>query len=465
MATGTSTYEGTGSGDRLYGISWTDSTIHFFFFEDTGGNDDWQTGTIDTGPTALEWTTGSTSLVDFADPTSISELGPDWVFPPFWKGGASSVATVGAYTVVGSGTPTTATLPGSDDAAGVTIYRDRAYYWAIDANPGRFYYSDIGAFSTVASTSFIDDLAVDVTSTSTGIIGAWVVQGSLFFATRDNSWYSLTGESPVTGTIRYRGQAQTPDYAGGVVVDDRVLFLDTLAQGFHVVTPGSLMGGVSHLSPTAYPGSTSERPDPIFDLYPGLSDYDTKAVFLPGTNSHALERVNGVWNVASSTNVFAACLGPGGRMAHGFATNSNIAFRDFTLNRPGNSGDTYSVALNTNPIVDLGEIEASGGRLVRPVKVVFDVDYWKGGNYSSPVLKVDATVKGLEADTSEVSATQITVATSAWDDTTGDAPSARRVSIALEELAFGVRTHIRVTLNNLALNVVQVYYEEDTDPR
>jgi hypothetical protein len=150
-----------------------------------------------------------------------------------------------------------------------------------------------------------------------------------------------------------------------------------------------------------------------------------------------------------------------------------IYSRNETLNRPANSGDGLSVALTNDNgvtsgsevVVDLGETVSAEGNIVRPVKVVLDIDYWKGGNYSAPELAVDATVLGTEATVPEDSAAQQVVTTSGWQNTSGDVPYKRRVAVTLPNLQFGTRFKIRITYDNLALDAVQVYYDEQDDPR
>ena len=115
--------------------------------------------------------------------------------------------------------------------------------------------------------------------------------------------------------------------------------------------------------------------------------------------------------------------------------------------------------------MELGEQEASDGSVIRPVKVVLDIDYWKGGNYSDPAITVDATIHGTEAATSEDSLTQQVVSTTSWGNTTGDKPNHRRVPVPLPQGQFGTRFDIKLSFDNIALDTVQVYYEEQEDPR
>jgi hypothetical protein len=60
---------------------------------------------------------------------------------------------------------------------------------------------------------------------------------------------------------------------------------------------------------------------------------------------------------------------------------------------------------------------------------------------------------------------QQTVTTSGWTDTVGDAPYKRRVAVALPNLQFGTRFRIRLTFDNVAIDTVQVYYDEQDDIR
>jgi|TARA_R110000823_G_scaffold73900_7_gene169795 hypothetical protein len=391
---------------------------------------------------------------------------------------------------------------------GATAYRERMYYWGFASNPGRIYYSVAANYKnwddgTVAgdatgwtdATSFFD-VSYDQTSLVGAITGVWSVKNALLIARKDARWMVLTGASPATGSLRELGQDTVPDFNTPVIVDNELLFLDPAGKGVVIATPSFVeTRALSYLAPTAYPGSTAFRPDRLFSPRRGVGDENTRDVFLPAraTDSQspdlvAAERINDVWSLSKWTHNISSqtistihftkgrtnemwCLADsdGGSSANTL----EIYSRNLTLNRPGNSSDTRSKALSgesgtsggSNVVLDLGTIQSADDNLLRPVKVVVVLDYWKGGNYTAPSLAIDAAVNGIEADTPSDSATQVVVSTSGWDNSTGNLPTTRRVSTPLQQLQWGTKADIRLTFNNLAIDNVRVYYEEIDDIR
>ena len=116
-------------------------------------------------------------------------------------------------------------------------------------------------------------------------------------------------------------------------------------------------------------------------------------------------------------------------------------------------------------IVDLADVVASGGKIVRPTKIVLDIDYWKGGSYNDPALDIDVTTYGVDAASPEEAMTQQSVSTTSWSNSSGFAPLGRRVAVALPQGNFGSRFRVRLTTDNIAYDSVQVYYDEQEDPR
>jgi len=474
--------------DSLLGLSWyqeTDAAEYLaVVFDDAG------TAKFDTLPLASPtWAAGQT-LTDLAtgadnlyppnyddtakvltsfDGSILSSLGPHLLFAT-----ASSIGTVAAITTA------------DGDARSVTVNRERAYYWGINARPGRIYYSNAADFSTVESTSSFDTNA-DVDSYAGAPTGAWSVKNALLIACKDNRWLVLTGASPDTGSLKELGQDVAPIHGTATIVDNQLWFLSPTGHGLVVATPSFVESEtLRHMSPLAYPGSSLARPNNSFMPQSAVGDDINGNLMLPGrlTGDNdeivAVERVNEVFNLSRWDTDTAPqdIVFSGGRPNEMYAAadlGTSWAFysRDHTLNRPANSGDSKSVSLaneantasGTDVVVDLGEVSAPGGKIVRPIKVVLDIDYWKGGNYSAPELAVDATVLGTESTTPEDSIVQQTVTTTGWADTSGDSPYKRRVPVALPNTQFGTKFRIRLTYDNIALDSVQVYYDEQDDPR
>ena len=416
--------------------------------------------------------------------------------PPEWDDGTHwatwndgfSLTALGPYmAVAGSGTP------GTFAASGVppvrvqsVVYRDRTYAYSINSVPGRIYYSDAADYTTFQTASFFDVNAASA-SENGAVTGMWSVKNALLIARQDDRWLVLTGASPENGTLRELGRDIVPDYNSAAVLDNQLFFLNRNGQGVVVASPSFVeTDALSHMSPTAYPGSTQIRPNTAFQSMKGISNEASGFLMLPGRNNGddqtlvAVEHVNNVFNLSrwvhssSVQDVFFTAGRPGelySMVDEGTAW--QIYSRNETLNRPANSGDSLSVALTNDNgvtsgsevVVDLGEVVSGEGKIVRPAKVVLDIDYWKGGNYSDPELAVDVTVLGTEAATPEDVMAQQTVTTTSWSNSSGDAPYKRRVAVALPNTQFGTRFRVRLTYDNLALDSVQVYYDEQDDVR
>ena len=154
---------------------------------------------------------------------------------------------------------------------------------------------------------------------------------------------------------------------------------------------------------------------------------------------------------------------------------SDVYSRNNTLNRPARTDDSLSRPLNSEDgttsgslmVIELDEISAENDALVRPVKVVLDIDYWNGAVFGGdPTLTIDASVLGTESDTvPEDSATQISVDTSSWLATSGNQPIRRRVSAAIEPLQYGQEVRITLGGDQWALRKARVYYEAQDDVR
>lgn len=445
---------------------------------------------FDTISTAGAWTGSLRAVADIAQSgTGSHPLTYDDVKKVAAATDGSIVTTLGPYHLIATSSSigTVNAITTTDgDARASTINRERAYYYGIISKPGRVYYSDAADYLTVGATSFFDTNAYS-SEWAGAPIGMWSVKNSLLIACKDNRWLVLTGASPDNGTLKELGKDVVPVHATPSVVDNTVWFLSPTGHGVVAASPGFVeTQQLAHLSPLAYPGSTELRPNNDFMPQTSAGDDVNGFLFLPGrklSNSQtlsAVERVNDVFNLSrwEHSGTVQDIVFSNGRPNEMYCavdndTNYDLYSRNYTLNRPANSGDGKSVSLaneagtasGMDVVVDLGEMVAGQGKIVRPTKVVLDLDYWKGGNYSAPELAVDATVFGTEAATPEDAMAQQTVTTTGWTDSSGDAPYKRRVSVALPNLQFGTRFSVRLTYDNLALDSVQVYYDEQEDPR
>lgn len=401
--------------------------------------------------------------------------------------------TIGGFVAQAGATDIdTPALPsGASAISAATTYRERMYYWAEDAKPGRIYYSDAADYTTVGASSFFD-ISTDITIYPGAAIDMWSVKNALLIAAKGGKWFVLTGPSPENGTLRELGIDVVPNPVTACVVDNELYFLNPNAQGVVVATPSFVeTRRYRYLSPTAYPGHDYTRPDPTFQPLEGVGDDQTGSIFLPGrltgnsANVMAAERVNDTWTLSrwdynvTTPEDFMFCVG---RPNEIFAVCMESAdhplySRNFTLNRPANTDDTHSLPLQTEDadlsnvsnevVVRLGEIVAGDGALVRPTKVVLDIDYWKGGAFSAPELAIDAHIDGCVGDpaTPYDDLTQQVVTTTSWGNSTGELPNSRRVAVALPQGQWGTRFYIQLTFDTIALDNVQVYYEEQKDPR
>ena len=123
-----------------------------------------------------------------------------------------------------------------------------------------------------------------------------------------------------------------------------------------------------YLSPTAWPGSTTVRPTQDFMPQQSVGDEVTRNLFLPAralsdaADIVAVEKVNNVWALSrwdhDSQTVEDVLFTRGlpGQMWALVVDGTNYDFysRDFTLNRPANSGDSLSVALGSEAGVSGG---------------------------------------------------------------------------------------------------------------
>ncbi len=398
------------------------------------------------------------------DGSILSAVGPHLLFST-----SSSPGTVAAVTTA------------DGIARRVTINRERAYYWGISGAPGRIYYSEPADFSVIEALSSFD-VNADYTSYAGAPVGMWSVKNALLIAMKDNRWATLTGASPENGSFKELGRDVVPVHSTATVVDNQVFFLSPTGAGVVIATPGFVeVDSLRYLSPLAYPGSSEQRPSNNFWPKTPAGDDTNGFLFLPGVMGSdlgqvlAVERTNEVFNLSrwsldsDCDDVYFTHGRPNEMYAVvDYGSDWDYYSRNYTLNRPGNSGDETSQSLTAeggSVVVDLGEIVASAGSRCRPTKAVLDVDYWKGGDYSNPSVSVDATILGCEGASSEDVLSQVTADTSSWGDTSGDSPSKRRISLPLPQGQFGTRFRVRLTFDNISLDAVEIQYEETEDFR
>ncbi len=479
--------------DQIRSLVWyreSDADERLALVFDDAGTQKYDVLNLDT----TTWASGG-SVDNTADTTFIDddEFRDPWKIPT-WNDGFI-LTSIGAYLSIANsttiGTPTSINTA-DGYAAAASIYRERAYYWGFAGKPGRVYYSDAGDYTTVGATSFFD-VNIAVSTYAGAVTGMWAIKNALVIVRKDHRWLVLTGTSPENGSLREMGHDVTPDFNTATVVDNQLYFLSPTAQGVIVATPSFVDSQeLGFLAVKAIPASTAKRPDVGFTPHPAVGDEVTRSLFLPGSDSysssnviHAVERVNDVFNLSRwISDMQDACYftnGLSGVMWCVLDRSDNtwgFYSRDYTLNRPGKSDDTRSVALTLEPaagadgdraVVDLGEQRAAQGTVIRPTKVILDIDYWKGGNYSDPILKIDATIFGTgltnDATPEDTLTQEVQDMVAVWGDTPGDLPYKRRVAVVLPHGQFGTRFRIRVTYDNIALDVVDVYYEEQNDTR
>lgn len=474
------------STDPARGLMWyqeSDGDEHLMvIFRDTSDGNSWKFDTFDlatetwsTGQTLADVASGAFSLYPNDYPFSalltalfdgsiLSAIGPHILLAD-----ASSPGTVAAVTTA------------DGDAREVTVNRERAYYWGIASTPGRVYFSEAADYANIgAANSF--DVNADKDSYAGAPIGMWSVKNALLIAMKDNRWATLTGASPENGSFKELGRDVVPVHGTATVVDNQVFFLSPTGAGVVIATPGFVEAeSLRYLSPLAHPGGTEDRPSNDFWPKHSVGDDTNGFLFLPGLLGSdldqllAVERTNGVFNLSrwdmgpDVTDVVFSRGRPNEMYAVlDFGTDWDFYSRNHTLNRPGNSADSKSRSLTdegSSVVVDLGEIVASQGMRVRPTKVVIDAQYWKGGSYDDPSIAVDCTILGTEGGSPEDVLPQASPATTSWGNSTGNEPSQRRISIPLPQGQFGTRFRTRLTFDNLALDAVEVQYEETEDAR
>lgn len=387
---------------------------------------------------------------------------------------------------------------GPSDAAALTLYNNRIYAYGSDTSPGRIWFSDEGDFSTYTSGNTFD-ISPDASEYGLAVIGVWATASGLLMARRDGVWFVLSGVSPETGSLRELEKDRVPDALGGAQVDDAVFFLNKTGYGVTVARPSTIDSRTfEHLSLLHIP-----RMEYIwrnnFQVKGSVSDEYNRNVILSGTRYYnidtewmAVELVNGVWNYSlwvyedSSSDVWMC---PGEENTFWMmvidGTDLHVMSRHYTLDRPARSSkDQYSVALtveqerNTTQeaafgvdngmLVRLGDTYDKEGDLVRPTKLVLDIEYWKEDtDYEDVSILATPVIRGTpDATTPEVTGTTVTVSTTGWPDTDASNDSdptglRHRVEVPFEFLPFGTSFYIDIEGESFAIHRAIVEYEID----
>ena len=330
--------------------------------------------------------------------------------------------------------------------------------------------------------------------------GLYPVGNNLLIARADDTWMLWTGTTHEDGVMRELDNEVVPFWGCGVVADQRVWYLSRVGLGILAASTTGVSKDLWYLSPLAQPGVDVDRPVPeigrIAEFAPvaAVADEVTGGVSLQAVEDLssvmlAAERVNGVWVLSRSdfswvegalgqwhgthgeANVmWACCLDvPEGDGTHpiGGATAPDafhILSREFTLNRPARTDDLHSRPLSGEHAggmtVALGTIKPERPGLVRPVKLVLEIDYWKGGEFGDLRLDVACSVVGTEANDPVSVLPPSTLVRNEW------APGERirrRVSTRFAQAPFGQGIDIDLSGDGWALHRAVVYYEEQED--
>ena len=332
------------------------------------------------------------------------------------------------------------------------------------------------------------------------VMGLYPLGNSLLIARTDDTWMLWTGTTHEDGTLRELDKEVVPFWGCGAVADRKVWYLSRVGLGVLAASATGVSKDLWYLSPLAQPGVDTERPvsqtGDYMEFAPSaaVSDEVTGGVSLQAVEDLssvmlAAERVNGVWVLSRSdfswaegalgqwhgthgeaNTMWACCLDvPEGDGTYpiGGATAPeafHILSREFTLNRPAKSDDLHSRPLSgehaDGMTIALGTIKPSGPGLVRPVKLVLEIDYWKGGGFETPELEVGGTIMGAEASDSTFGLQQQTAATEDWAD---GQRKRKRQWIRFEQAPYGQGIDIDLFGDGWALHRAIVYYEEQED--
>ena len=440
------------SGDQPLGFGWADTgsaaspagEILVIYDDTTAGNDKIARGGIGGSPLQLDFN----SYTERASTAGIFEVHaqgyrvfyqsdstPLW----FWVGGPGSIVIISAAIY------TAAQLASADDpvtaASAAVPYRDRVYQWGDPSNPGRLYYTEAADTSTSAGSV---DLDAGTSQAGEAIVGCWPVASGLLIARRDHTWFVMTGANPITGVIREIGRGPVPAHPlGAVIMDNAVWFLNPQGTGIVRVTPGTIDTETfkfdsltrSTLYPLFQPEAAAADEVSNYALFPffqnGFSKSDLVMAASLVNNNVAFEHW---YHNGGVPDVIMFAKSEYGRVWAFTATESGGAFsdwsfwvRDICLNRPANELDTYSDLITNEgrhnldePLVELSEVQADPGHVIRPKAVIVDFDYWKQTNpssqeFDSADFDIDVTILGIHEDTTTGKAlTTHSVDSSGW---------------------------------------------------
>ena len=388
---------------------------------------------------------------------------------------------------ISTGLSTSPSIPNTSDGypGGVVVFKDRAYYFGFDSAPGRVYYSDPADFTTVGSTSFID-LAATTGSGTWAVIGAWVVQNRLLFATDIGDWFSLSG-NPEVGSLTAIGNAAVPDsWRAAGVFNGYVWFL---------TDGGMVLASPSGIDNRTF-GTIQMPENDAFILLAGAGfDRDigtARTLTMPSDNfvilsldpdtstEHGtayLEFVNNAWvwthfyDSSLTEEIQETVNGNRGLIFRYSLDNDTsdtiqIWSRDAVLDRPGNTSDTQSTTAETEGFdlakVEIPRIAADPGKLIRPTALEIEFNYWKGTGYDDPTITTKVSVEGVKNAAGSDSATDVVIesgsgAQPTWDDAEAAHRSAR---VNLDHVEYGSSIVVGLEFNGVAIENIHVIYEE-----
>ena len=493
------------------GFAWRDAAgdeyICVFYYDNSATANDMEIFTVDNINKELDLdsthnpASGPVAWSEAAHPGSAQ----DTIYHMWWDG----VESVAVSQIFYSDFPSTpVTMTGKPNTPYTVIYRDRMYGTGNTGNASRIYYSDAADYTNWTSTNFFDLYATNNASEA-AVLGMWPSKNSLLIATRNGSWWALTGASPETGTLREIDKGPIPWGNGAALMNGNVFFIKETGAGVSVGSPAGLNNtALNHLdlryAPTPTITDRIASPGSVVYHLPGIGDEENEFVHLAaisstagGDSALAVELVNGAWNY--HRYAFDSSTGDMVTMFPGYDPNVMwllvkdgadllIASRNICLDRPARETDTFSQPLaNTDEgnscLLDintenearlvLGDISGTDGALVKPLGIVMDVEYWYydtagTATFGYPDMTVDVEVLGLNADADvEVSNSQISVSanTDSWEQMSSSATAYnrglfRRLEFPIEDMPYGNRIRVTTEFTAIAIHKVTVFYDD-----
>lgn len=344
-----------------------------------------------------------------------------------------------------TGATGTVTWPGGASPSAVVLWKGRAFGFRTTVNSNRVWYSDAFAPTTFSSASQFFDVG------TSALIGAVPLRDALMFVSADGTWWTLTGGSPTTWTLRELGVGRVPVGAAAMAVyENAVMFWSRYAAGICVVTPDRIDSlSLDFIRPTIDKSvgfQTFGTSVPIVSMKP-VPFYESSAVIFPfiGQQSdrgsrfdapylgfQSVDLINKVpswsrywvadtsaspgYGMDDATNTAGARIVGCAELANTLLvgvdeqrlpnnTTNTVALytRDLTLDRPSKSTDAYSSSIeelagvyaqdgNATQMsaceLHLREYAPPPGNRVRVRRVLADVRYWDGDYYQDPAISL-----------------------------------------------------------------------------